>query len=65
MNLTVVRESCKGHGACIETAPHIFELDDSGVAVVQDREIADDDSRLARKAMFLCPEGTIVIATAP
>ena len=64
MRLTIIRESCKGHGTCVETAPQIFELDDTGIAVLRVDEIADGDSQLARKAMFLCPEGAIVLATA-
>lgn len=61
MKLTVVRESCKGHGACVDVAPGIFELDETGIAVLRTAGIADADVQLARKAMFLCPEGAIIL----
>jgi len=65
MKLTVIRESCKGHGTCVETAPQLFELDDTGTAVLRVGEIADGDTQLARKAMFSCPEGAIITSMAP
>ena len=45
------------------TAPaaNLFDIDDSGTAFVKVDEIQESDSQLARKAMFLCPEGAIFL----
>lgn len=60
MKLTVVPEVCKGHGLCARIAPDLFELDDSGLAFFRVDKISDEFESVARKAMFICPEGAIV-----
>jgi len=51
--IVVVREKCQGIGACVGTAPDVFEIDNEGKAVVINAEGADDDTVLA--AAEACP----------
>jgi len=51
--IVVDREKCQGIGACVGTAPDVFEIDSEGKAVVINAEGADDDTVLA--AAEACP----------
>lgn len=51
--IVVDREKCQGIGACVGTAPDVFEIDNEGKAVVINAEGADDDTVLA--AAEACP----------
>lgn len=51
--IVVDREKCQGIGACVGTAPDVFEIDSEGKSVVINAEGADDDTVLA--AAEACP----------
>ena len=56
--LQIDRTLCSGFGACVDLAPHIFELDDGGTASVRTGET--DDSR-ALDAVAACPMAAISV----
>jgi ferredoxin len=47
--------ACSGHGICAEMLPELIGLDEWGYPIVADREIPDELSGLARRAVRLCP----------
>ena len=51
--IVVDTEKCQGIGACVGTAPDVFEIDSAGKAVVINKEGADDDTIL--QAAEACP----------
>ncbi|MCL5104792.1 MAG: ferredoxin [Armatimonadetes bacterium] len=51
--IVVDRERCQGIGACVGSAPDVFELDREGKAVVIKADGADDDTIL--EAAEACP----------
>jgi ferredoxin len=60
MRIRVLRERCVGAGQCVLSAPHLFDQsDEDGTVVVRNENVAPQDEAAARKAMGLCPSGTI------
>lgn len=54
---------CQGYGNCVSTAPDLFDLDDSGQAVVlRATAETDEDVALVRAAIPLCPMSAISMA---
>lgn len=51
--IVVDREKCQGIGACVGSAPDVFDLDGEGKAVVVNAEGADDETVLS--AAEACP----------
>jgi ferredoxin len=52
------RDLCSGFAACVDVAPEIFKLDDSGTAVLLAPET---DDQLALKAAKDCPMAAITV----
>ncbi len=42
--IVIDREKCQGIGACVGTAPDVFEIDNEGKSVVINAEGADDET---------------------
>lgn len=57
--IVVDRTKCQGIGACVSTAPDVFEIDREGKAAVIDAEGADDETVLA--AAEACPLEAITL----
>ena len=57
--IVVDRAKCQGIGACVNTAPDVFEIDKEGKAVVIDVEGADDETILT--AAEACPLEAITL----
>lgn len=57
--IVVDRNKCQGIGACVGTAPDVFELDSEGKAVIINPDGSDDDTILA--AAEACPLEAITI----
>jgi len=57
--IVVDRQKCQGIGACVGTAPDVFEMDGEGKAIVTNSEGADDDTVLA--AAEACPLEAITL----
>ena len=55
--IAVDRRACVGSGDCIRIAPGVFELDESGMAVVVDASAADRETLLL--AAERCPSQAI------
>ena len=51
--IVIDREKCQGIGACVGTAPDVFDMDSAGKAVVINKEGADDERIL--QAAEACP----------
>jgi ferredoxin len=62
MRLTVDVEKCQGHARCFMLCPELFQLDDLGFALPQDRrEVPVEFERAAQRAADNCPEHAITV----
>lgn len=59
LNVTVNREVCIGAANCEFFAPEAFEVDDDGLVVIRDANVASPES--IRAAAANCPSGAIAI----
>jgi ferredoxin len=59
--ISIDRSLCNGYGVCEALAPHIFELDDEGLAVLR-TGVTEDEA--VREACNNCPSGAISVARA-
>lgn len=59
LEVHVDRARCIGSGVCVRIAPGVFELDEEGVAVVNDAHAASRSELLA--AAETCPTFAIVL----
>ena len=59
--ITVDTGRCSGHGRCYTLAPHIFDADEEGFAVLLTDTVTDDSTLLrdAQTAVDACPERAI------
>lgn len=63
MKVVVDLGLCQGYGNCVSTAPKIFDLHDSGQAVVlRATAETDEDIALVRAAIPLCPMSAISLS---
>jgi ferredoxin len=60
MRVVVDDNLCQGHGLCTFTAPDVFDIDDSGHAVVLG-EISPELENAVKAAAESCPERAISI----
>jgi ferredoxin len=61
MRLTVDLSRCQGYGNCVSAAPELFDLDDSGMAVVLIAEPDAERAAAAQSAVRVCPVAAIVL----
>ena len=52
------RDLCSGFGSCVDDAPEIFKLDDSGTAIAL---VSETDDERALKAAADCPMAAIAV----
>ena len=57
----VDRDSCIGCEACVGICPEVFSMDDEGISVAIDGEIAADLLESAEEAMECCPVSAITV----
>ncbi len=57
----VDKDTCIGCGLCPTICPDIFRMDDDGLAIAEDIEIADDILAEAKEAEESCPTAAITI----
>jgi ferredoxin len=55
MKVTVDEGICVGTGSCVSICPEVFEMGDSGIAVVKVDEVPSDQEDACREAMDACP----------
>lgn len=61
MRAFVDRDSCIGCEACVGICPEVFSMDDEGISVAIDGEIAADLVESAEEAMECCPVSAITV----
>ena len=61
MRAFVDRDSCIGCEACVGICPEVFSMDDEGVSVAIDGELAADLVESAEEAMECCPVSAITV----
>ena len=61
MRAFVDRDSCIGCEACDGICPEVFSMDDEGISVAIDGEIAADLLESAEEAMECCPVSAITV----
>ena len=61
MHIVVDPLLCAGHGVCVDAAPDLFEIDDSGIARVLLDEVGEEHRVDAEAAMLRCPAEAITI----
>lgn len=62
MKVHVNPDICAGFGICTGIAPHVFELNDDGYAIVLVDDVAPEDEDLMRRAESQCPSRAITIS---
>jgi ferredoxin len=50
---------CQGHGLCVQLAPDVFDLDESGAGQVVAPEVPAEQAAEVHEAVDICPEGAI------
>ena len=61
MRAFVDRDSCIGCEACVGICPEVFSMDDEGISVAIDGELATDLAESAEEAMECCPVEAITV----
>ena len=61
-HVTINGDRCQGHGRCALIAPHLFDVDDSGLGVVLVDRVASTDLADVEEAILTCPENAIAVA---
>ena len=61
MKAFVDRDSCIGCEACVGICPEVFSMDDEGISVAIDGELAADLLESAEEAMECCPVSAITV----
>jgi len=61
MKLTIDTTKCSGHARCHDTAPSIFDIDDSGYALPIDQEVGEPLDEKIAAAIAACPERAISV----
>jgi len=56
--IEIDRSLCSGFGTCAELAPHLIQLDSSGIAALRTGETDDE---VALDAAASCPMGAIAV----
>ncbi|MDT7559468.1 MAG: ferredoxin [Pseudonocardiales bacterium] len=61
-HVTINGDKCQGHGRCALIAPHLFDVDDDGLGLVQVDTVAGADLPDVEEAILSCPESAITLA---
>ena len=61
MRSFVDSDSCIGCEACVGICPEVFSMDDEGISVAIDGELAADLVESAEEAMECCPVSAITV----
>lgn len=62
MKVVADLEVCIGAGVCVLTAPNVFDQDpDDGRVMVLVQEVPDEQARIVREAVDLCPSAALEI----
>jgi ferredoxin len=56
--IEIDRSLCSGFGSCADLAPHLIQLDPSGIAALR---VGETDDELALEAAASCPMGAIAV----
>lgn len=59
MKVYVDQDLCIACGACIDTAPELFDYNDEGLAEALVDEVPEDQEELAQEAIDSCPTEAI------
>lgn len=59
MKVVVNRDNCIGCGACESIEPSVFQLDDEGISVVVEENVANADAENINDAVESCPTSAI------
>ena len=61
MRIVVDRSKCQGYANCLLAADDVFDLDDSGVAVVKDEHPPRERLAAVQEAVRTCPVQAISV----
>ncbi len=61
MRVSIDLSRCQGYGNCVSAAPDVFDLDDSGLAVLLVLEPGVEQKDAVREAERMCPVGAIEV----
>lgn len=59
MKVVVNRDNCIGCGACESIEPSVFQLDDEGISVVVEENVANANEESINDAVESCPTSAI------
>lgn len=61
ISIRVDRSVCQGYGNCVLAESSVFEIDDDGLAVVNEPTVSDDRAAAVRRAAYDCPTEAISV----
>jgi ferredoxin len=61
MKVHVDADLCSGSGACIDTCPQVFELNQDGISVTKMTNVPEDLKQKCKEAAENCPTQAISI----
>lgn len=56
------RDACEGYANCVMAAADVFDIDDDGVVVLLQTEIAEADRARVEEAARSCPVSALTVA---
>lgn len=59
IHIRVDRRRCNGHANCVLASAAIFDVDESGLVVLKQQSVADDQLDVLRRAVYDCPTQSI------
>lgn len=64
MRVSVDLTRCQGYGNCVAAAPEVFDLDESGLALLLVEEPGAEQAATVRNAERMCPVAAIAVQEA-
>jgi ferredoxin len=59
MKVTINKDKCVGCGACVATAPNVFDFNDDGLAYVKSEEVPKEEENEVKDLESICLGGAI------
>ncbi len=62
MKVSLDKPKCVGHARCAVVAPEVYDLDDNGYLLLEEKIVSEELKGQAIRGMRACPERAIFIA---
>jgi len=61
MKVTCDRDLCSGHAMCAMAAAEVFDMDDFGFNISDNKQVPPELEEKARKGVLSCPEQALTL----